>query len=76
MNAREERIRRDMQAEIMEYIDGDAENGPRYGVEIDEEEFEKEVHRRMMCTCPFDDAPEHLEDCPALDADEFPEVPA
>lgn len=39
-------IDREVRQEIADYIDGDAENGPRFGVVITPEEIEVEVENR------------------------------
>lgn len=40
-------VRKEVIQELVDYIDGDVENGPRYGVDVSEEEIEEEVTRRM-----------------------------
>lgn len=41
-----EDVKKEVVQELMEFIDGDAENGPRH-VDVTEEDIEDEVNRRM-----------------------------
>ena len=42
-----DRIRRQVEQELIDYIDGDPENGPRYGGKVTEDDIEAEVERRI-----------------------------
>jgi hypothetical protein len=50
---RSEEVRREVIQEVFDYIDGDAENGPRTGVKVTEEDIEEAVLVRLVEETPF-----------------------
>lgn len=54
-----ESIEREVYAEVIAYIDGDVENGPRYNVPLTEADIQAEVDRRMALPITIMDLAEH-----------------